>query len=146
MASVCYRVNKLGIYYFNPLRATARSIGQWSVSGSQHKYFDCHQTDIRWAATQNLTYKHWLRPGSVPAAVISINRRHNHNESGPPPPSRNKLPRLMSFPQIIWPSVFKTIKNWIMVNFIVRPYFDNDFQMADFVAGTKHALQVTDFI
>lgn len=29
-----------------------------------------------------------------------------------------------------------------MINFIVRPYFDNDFQMVDFVAGTKHALQV----
>lgn len=48
----------------------------------------------------------------------------------------------MEFPKVIWPSLLKSIKNWILVNFIIRPYFDQEFQMPDFVNGTKHALQV----
>ncbi|XP_017865095.1 PREDICTED: uncharacterized protein C2orf47 homolog, mitochondrial [Drosophila arizonae] len=56
--------------------------------------------------------------------------------------SRNQLPRLMDFPEIIWPSALNTIKNWITVQFIIRPYFDSEFQIKDFVYGAKQALQV----
>lgn len=59
--------------------------------------------------------------------------------------SKKSLPPLMSFPEIVWPSVLKTIKNWILVNFIVKPYFDNDFTLPDFVAGTKFAFTVRFF-
>lgn len=57
--------------------------------------------------------------------------------------SRNQLPRLMDFPEIIWPSALNTIKNWITVQFIIRPYFDSEFQIKDFVFGAKQALQVS---
>ena len=70
----------------------------------------------------------------------------NRNYSTPTPPENDEwkktLPVLMEFPNLVWPSVFKTIKNWIMVNFIVKPYFDQEFTMTDFVDGTKHALHV----
>lgn len=59
--------------------------------------------------------------------------------------SNRSLPTVMQFPNIIWPSVLKTIKNWIMVNFIIKPYFDREFDMSDFVGGTKHALEVSVF-
>lgn len=58
--------------------------------------------------------------------------------------SNRSLPTVMQFPNIIWPSVLKTIKNWVMINFIIRPYFDKEFDMSDFVGGTKHALEVCD--
>lgn len=48
----------------------------------------------------------------------------------------------MDFPEIIWPSVMKSVKNWIMVHFIIRPYFDREFSLPDFVQGAKQALQV----
>lgn len=57
--------------------------------------------------------------------------------------TNEQLPTLMDFPKIIWPSLLKTIKNWILVNFIVRPYFDQEFNMPNFVFGAKHALQVS---
>uniref|UniRef100_A0A182M7X0 Juvenile hormone esterase binding protein n=1 Tax=Anopheles culicifacies TaxID=139723 RepID=A0A182M7X0_9DIPT len=49
---------------------------------------------------------------------------------------------LMDFPQLVWPSVIKTIRNWIMVHFIIRPYFDREFSLPDFIQGAKQALQV----
>lgn len=48
----------------------------------------------------------------------------------------------MDFPELVWPSVIKTVKNWIMVHFIIRPYFDREFTLPDFVQGAKQALQV----
>lgn len=56
--------------------------------------------------------------------------------------SNRSLPTVMEFPNIVWPSVLKTIKNWVMINFIIKPYFDKEFDMSDFVGGTKHALEV----
>nr|XP_040239731.2 m-AAA protease-interacting protein 1, mitochondrial [Anopheles coluzzii] len=53
-----------------------------------------------------------------------------------------KRPMLMDFPQLVWPSVIKTIRNWIMVHFIIRPYFDREFSLPEFIQGTKQALQV----
>jgi len=57
-------------------------------------------------------------------------------------PKERAMPRLMDFPEIVWPSIFKSIKNWIFINFIIRPYFDNEFQISDFVCGAKQALTV----
>lgn len=52
------------------------------------------------------------------------------------------LPRLMDFPEIMWPSMFNSIKNWIMVQFIIRPYMDQEFNIRDFCQGAKKAMQV----
>ncbi|XP_036332735.1 uncharacterized protein LOC118744111 [Rhagoletis pomonella] len=51
------------------------------------------------------------------------------------------LPRLMDFPEILWPSTINTLKNWFLIQFIIRPYFEKDFTIRDFVFGAKHALQ-----
>lgn len=53
-----------------------------------------------------------------------------------------RLPELMAFPKIVWPSIIKSMKNWILVNLIIRPYFDKEFNIPDFSSGTRHALQV----
>lgn len=53
-----------------------------------------------------------------------------------------RLPELMAFPKIVWPSIIKSVKNWILVNLIIRPYFDKEFNISDFSSGTRHALQV----
>lgn len=49
----------------------------------------------------------------------------------------------MEFPEIIWPSALNTLKNWITIQFIIRPYFDSEFQLKDFIFGAKQALQVS---
>lgn len=56
--------------------------------------------------------------------------------------SSNKLPPLMNFPQIIWPSIVKSIRNFILTTFIVKPYLDRDFNFPDFVVGSKKAVEV----
>ncbi|XP_030388555.1 m-AAA protease-interacting protein 1, mitochondrial [Scaptodrosophila lebanonensis] len=73
-------------------------------------------------------------------STLPQENRKEHEEQQQP--SRNRLPRLMQFPEVIWPSVFNTVKNWITVKFIIRPYLDSEFQVKDFVFGAKKALQV----
>ncbi|VVC86891.1 m-AAA protease-interacting protein 1, mitochondrial [Leptidea sinapis] len=53
-----------------------------------------------------------------------------------------RLPQLMEFPPIVWPSLINFIKNWMFANFIIRPYFDREFRLAEFVEASKHAVQV----
>lgn len=53
-----------------------------------------------------------------------------------------KLPQLMEFPPIVWPSFIKFIKNWMFANFIIRPYFDSEFNLNEFIEASKHAVQV----
>ncbi|XP_037948142.1 m-AAA protease-interacting protein 1, mitochondrial [Teleopsis dalmanni] len=55
---------------------------------------------------------------------------------------RVSFPRLSDFPTVMWPSFIKSFKNWILINLIIRPYFDTEFVMPDFVQGAKHAVQV----
>ncbi|XP_063834127.1 uncharacterized protein LOC135083322 [Ostrinia nubilalis] len=53
-----------------------------------------------------------------------------------------KLPPLMEFPPIVWPSFIKFVKNWMFSNFIIRPYFDQEFSLHEFIEASKHAVQV----
>lgn len=64
------------------------------------------------------------------------------SQKEPDKTKRRRLPPLMDFTEIVWPSLFKSIKNWILVTFIIRPYFDNNFQMQEFVAGSNQALEI----
>ncbi|XP_055703554.1 m-AAA protease-interacting protein 1, mitochondrial [Phlebotomus papatasi] len=69
---------------------------------------------------------------SVSSDESSKNTQNRQNRS---------LPPLMDFPELVWPTVFKSMRNWILVNFIIRPYIDKEFNMPDFVFGAKQALQ-----
>ncbi|XP_054289964.1 m-AAA protease-interacting protein 1, mitochondrial-like [Macrosteles quadrilineatus] len=53
-----------------------------------------------------------------------------------------ELPKIMQFPQVVWPSVFKTIRNWVLSNFIIMRYFDSDFSLPNFVNGSKQAVEI----
>ncbi|XP_028031208.1 m-AAA protease-interacting protein 1, mitochondrial-like isoform X1 [Bombyx mandarina] len=53
-----------------------------------------------------------------------------------------KLPQLMEFPPIMWPSFIKYVKNWMFSNFIIRPYFDQEFSLNEFIEASKHAVQI----
>lgn len=53
-----------------------------------------------------------------------------------------KLPPLMEFPPIVWPSFIKFVKNWMFANFIIRPYFEPEFSLNEFIEASKHAVQV----
>lgn len=54
---------------------------------------------------------------------------------------RRLLPPLMSFEEVIWPSVIKSIRSFIFVHFIIRPYLDADFVVKEFTLGAKQAVQ-----
>ncbi|GLV40614.1 uncharacterized protein CBL_04416 [Carabus blaptoides fortunei] len=48
----------------------------------------------------------------------------------------------MEFPEIVWPSIIKSLRNFILTTFIIKPYFDRDFNLPEFVAGSKKAVEV----
>lgn len=52
------------------------------------------------------------------------------------------LPPIMAFEEVIWPSVFKSIRSFIFVHFIIRPYLDDEFVVKDFTLGAKQAVHV----
>ncbi|XP_075215606.1 m-AAA protease-interacting protein 1, mitochondrial-like [Lycorma delicatula] len=52
------------------------------------------------------------------------------------------LPKLMEFPEIFWPSIIKSVRNWILSNFIIMRYLDKDFNLQDFITGSKKAVVV----
>lgn len=58
---------------------------------------------------------------------------------------QRSIPRLMEFPEIMWPSFFHSIRNWMLVHCIIRPYFDHEFYMKDFVFGAHKAIEVTHY-
>ncbi|XP_055544064.1 m-AAA protease-interacting protein 1, mitochondrial [Wyeomyia smithii] len=79
------------------------------------------------------------------AKFSGCNNRRNYSsvsQDDIPPNKPRSLPKLMDFPELVWPSVVKSVKNWIMVHFIIRPYFDRDFNLPDFIRGAKQALQI----
>lgn len=54
----------------------------------------------------------------------------------------DKHPPLMEFPELVWPNVPNTMRNWIMRNMIIRPYFDQEFDINDFTLGSKQVCVV----
>lgn len=67
----------------------------------------------------------------------------NDNESDQTPKRKEpRLPELMDSPFLVWPSIVHTIKNWIFVTLIIKPYFDNEFCIKEFARGSKQALEV----
>lgn len=58
--------------------------------------------------------------------------------------SSNKLPQLMpDFPKIVWPSLIKSIRNFILATFIIKPYLDKEFTLPDFIIGSKKAVEAS---
>lgn len=51
-------------------------------------------------------------------------------------------PQLMETPLLYMPSVINSIKNWILVTFIIKPYLDEEFCMEEFKSGSRQALEV----
>lgn len=70
---------------------------------------------------------------------LLLKRNYCTNER--PGPVR-RLPPLMKFPEIVWPSLWKSLRNFILTNFIIKPYFDREFNLPDFITGTKKAVEV----
>ncbi|KAF5280401.1 hypothetical protein FQR65_LT03210 [Abscondita terminalis] len=71
--------------------------------------------------------------------VLEVCRRVLSSDAGS---HRKKLPPLMNFPEIIWPSLIKSMYNFILSTFIIKPYMDRDFNIPDFVKGSKKAVEV----
>lgn len=102
----------------------------------------CYLTPKNVSQTKQTNFNRKFLPVDIHHGLLMpiVYRKYSTNEDHR---QSDKLPTLMEFPKIIWPSLLKTIKNWILVNFIIRPYFDQEFNMPNFVNGTKHAIQVS---
>ena len=56
---------------------------------------------------------------------------------------RVTLPAFTNDPPLVWPSFFKTLKNFIQVNFIIRRYFDKDLTISEFIEGSKQVSRIS---
>lgn len=99
----------------------------------------CVAKNARYNSTLSALHNKYL-PRKI-SAHLKPQRRCYCEESGPPAPS-HKLPPLMEFPMAVWPSVLKSLKNIILTTFIIKPYLDPEFSLADFIVGSKRAVQV----
>lgn len=124
-----------------------------SISFESYKGGVCCCCNLSIVPTENLTSKlqfSTVHGGTVPYThcakrtrfdkITNAYRRFFSSETSPP---SNKLPPLMNFPQIIWPSIIKSIRNFILTTFIVKPYLDREFNFPDFVVGSKKAVEVS---
>lgn len=90
----------------------------------------------------NITSNRWflIDDRNEKNIYIAQKRWFSEEKSGPP---SNKLPQLMpDFPKIVWPSLLKSLRNFILATFIIKPYLDREFNLPDFVAGSKKAVEV----
>lgn len=78
-----------------------------------------------------------LRKCLIPASSSCHNVRHYSSE-GEPKTTVSASPSSTGY---IWPSPFKMIKNFVMLNFLI-PRFDPDFNLPDFMTGAKKAVEV----
>lgn len=82
------------------------------------------------------SYKYLQIPIASKCPIIQ-HRNYSENRT-----EATKLPQLMEFPPVVWPSFIKFIKNWIYANFIIKPYFETEFSLKEFVEASKHAVEV----
>ena len=52
--------------------------------------------------------------------------------------SKIRLPALSDDKLLAWPNFFKTLKNFIQVNLIIKRHLDKEFEMKEFIDGSKH--------
>lgn len=83
--------------------------------------------------------KHDLPKGGFGSSGFVLKRSYCTNK-------QPELPKLMDVPLVVWPSFFKTIRNWILSNFIIMRYFDPEFNLDDFVIGSKQVSYFCDFL
>lgn len=90
--------------------------------------------------TNNITSTNVLNnPNNLQGKKTTLNKKWYSSGK-----SVEKLPPLMDFPEIVWPSLIKSIRNFILSTFIIKPYFDHEFNLPDFVKGSKKALEVSE--
>ncbi|KAL5005952.1 hypothetical protein ScPMuIL_017110 [Solemya velum] len=77
-------------------------------------------------------------PSFVPSRNFSQSDPDPGNDDDLDHRSRHHL-KLMDFPELLWPSVFRTIKNKVMA-FLIAGYYDNTFTMEDFLNGANQAI------
>ncbi|KAL3288888.1 hypothetical protein HHI36_003333 [Cryptolaemus montrouzieri] len=97
----------------------------------------CYCTFI---SQKNVLYKNMNRHqfNVLNGQTWNFSTEPNKNEELP----NNKLPPLMQFPKLIWPSLGKSIKNFFLTNIIIKPYMDNEFSLPEFILGSKKAVEV----
>ncbi|RZF44172.1 hypothetical protein LSTR_LSTR003812 [Laodelphax striatellus] len=128
----CCSCNMLNLTYFTIRKSSFRPICNYrsnrNLTGFIHS--------IPHGKNSKSLYNHPdTRKFSPINALITLNNNYCTEK-------KEVLPKLMDFPEIVWPSLIKTVRNFFLANFIIRRYFDSDFNLPDFVTGSKQALIV----
>lgn len=118
---------------FNSYQSSSRTYSKWARMSNQLNIspaFLCHHS------ANNIFFRQQT------IRLYSESNKTDDDKETDSLKNQARLPELMDTPFIVWPSLILTIKNWIFVTFIIKPYLDNDFCLKDFGRGSKQALEV----
>ncbi|XP_039275989.1 uncharacterized protein LOC111057237 [Nilaparvata lugens] len=129
----CYSCNMLSFTYFTLRKSSFRSISNFRSNRNISSVLNLKHLDI------NKNHSIYQPETNIFAPRSTLLTLHNNKYCTE---KREALPKLMDFPEIAWPSLIKTIRNYFLSNFIIRRYFDSEFNLPDFIAGSKQAVVV----
>ncbi|XP_043283073.1 uncharacterized protein [Venturia canescens] len=66
----------------------------------------------------------------------------NYSTESEAKPEAVALPPISGFPPSLWPKIFTTLKNYFIINMVIKSKIDKEFNEDDFVCATKQALLV----
>lgn len=117
----------------NGTNASTRNLSLFSCSS---QIFNIgQQQQKRKPLLKLLTNQYLYTATSTPA--YSPRLIHSGGNDGNIERREQSLPPLMTFPPIVWPRFMNAIRNWFFITFIIKPYFDKEFSMNDFILGAK---------
>ncbi|XP_014216886.1 m-AAA protease-interacting protein 1, mitochondrial [Copidosoma floridanum] len=76
----------------------------------------------------------------LPITSSFLTRCRNYSDESESQSDYVKLPPLTDDKPLVYPSFFKSLRSFIQVFFVIKPYLDMDFVMNEFLEGAKQAL------
>jgi len=110
-----------------------------SCSGSLRTFVNAASLSPALASRHNVNMDNLAaRKNNNLLASYGSGRRGIHAEN----PKEMILPSLMNFAPVMWPKITNTIRNWFFTYFVIKPYFDKDFNIQEFSRGAREVTMV----
>ncbi len=68
------------------------------------------------------------RSGHQHRRPLCVSSRPLLGPAGDPDNLARRIPSLTDFPELVYPNLINTLRNWFFVHFLITPYFDTMFR------------------
>ena len=77
------------------------------------------------------------RPASSSVASFSSTPSPLSSPAGDRDNLSRRIPSLTDFPELVYPNVAHTLRNWFLAHFLITPYFDTEFRWVGWGGGKR---------